>query len=196
MPRPEFPAHLLPAARQIRALVLDVDGVLSDGTIYMSAQGDEIKAFNILDGQGILQLQRAGLTVAIITGRNSPLTTRRAADLGIAHLIQGREDKLVALADLAQTLHIDLAQIAYVGDDLPDLSAIQAVGLGITVPNAHWHILETAAWCTHAAGGYGAIREVCDALLQAQGLMDKTLAWFSQIGTQTGTQTDAQVDPR
>lgn len=162
----------LKIAANLKLLALDVDGVLSDGKLYFSAQGDELKAFNILDGHGIKMLQRNGVIVAIITGRVSPLTARRARDLGIEHLLQGREDKLVALRELCGELGIELEHTAYMGDDLPDLGAIRHCGFGITVPNGHPFVQEHADWQTQTAGGSGAVREICDLILQAKGLLD------------------------
>jgi len=158
-------------AKGIKLLALDVDGVMTDGRIYFSAQGDELKAFSILDGQGIKTLLNNNILVAIITGRTSPLTARRARDLGINLILQGREDKKVALQELSDELGIAFDDIAYVGDDLPDLSAIISSGLGITVPNGHFFVKEHADHCTNAAGGQGAVREVCDLILDAQGLL-------------------------
>jgi len=158
-------------AKGIKLLALDVDGVMTDGRIYFSAQGDELKAFSILDGQGIKTLLNNNILVAIITGRTSPLTARRARDLGINLILQGREDKKVALQELSDELGIAFDDIAYVGDDLPDLSAIISSGLGITVPNGHFFVKEHADHCTDAAGGQGAVREVCDLILDAQGLL-------------------------
>jgi len=159
-------------AKSIKLLALDVDGVMTDGRIYFSAQGDELKAFSILDGQGIKTLLNNNILVAIITGRTSPLTARRARDLGINLILQGREDKKVALKELSDELGIAFDNIAYVGDDLPDLSAIISSGLGITVPNSHFFVKEHADHCTNAAGGQGAVREVCDLILEAQGLLE------------------------
>lgn len=159
-------------ATDIKLVVLDVDGVLSDGKLYFSANGDELKSFNIMDGLGIKMLMRNGITVAIITGRTSPLTERRARDLGIPHLIQGREDKLVALSELCQQLGISLENTAYMGDDLPDLSAIRAVNLGVCVPNGNAFVQKHADWVTTREGGYGAVRELTDLILSAQGLLE------------------------
>jgi len=159
-------------AKNIQLLALDVDGVMTDGKIYFSAQGDELKAFSILDGQGIKTLINNNIQVAIITGRTSPLTARRARDLGIEHILQGREDKKVALQELSNELEISFDNIAYVGDDLPDLSAIIHSGLGITVPNAHYFVKENADYCTSVTGGLGAVREVCDLILSAKGLLE------------------------
>ena len=158
-------------ASRIKLLALDVDGVLSDGRLYFSAQGDELKTFTTLDGHGIKMLQHHGIAVAIITGRNSPLVTRRATDLKVMHLMQGREDKLVALQELADKLELTLDRIAYMGDDLPDLSAIRAAGLGLSVPNGYWLVRQHADWCVQTPGGLGAVREACDLILDAQGLL-------------------------
>ena len=167
------------ALQNIKLLGLDVDGVLSDGKILFSAQGDEIKAFCTLDGHGVKMLQNNGIRVAIITGRNSPLVARRARDLGIEYLIQGREDKRIALNDVREELGLSWEQCAYMGDDLPDLSAIKACGIGFTVPNAHYLIQQHTQICTEANGGQGAVREACDIILQAQGLLENIHQHYS-----------------
>jgi 3-deoxy-D-manno-octulosonate 8-phosphate phosphatase (KDO 8-P phosphatase) len=127
-------------------------------------------------------LQQAGIACAIITGRNTKLVERRARNLGIAHLLQGREDKLVALREVAEQLSLSLAQIAYVGDDWPDLPTILAVGLGIAVANAHPELLAHAHYKTQQKGGRGAVREVCDLLLKAQGRYASALAPYRDHG--------------
>ena len=165
-------------AREIRLLVLDVDGVMTDGRLLYGSDGGEIKAFNILDGLGIKLAQRGGIQVAIITGRRSAMVERRARELGIEHLIQGREDKHAALDELLATLGIGLAQTAYLGDDLPDLAAIRRVGLGMCVASAYPLLAEHARYQTRAAGGAGAVREACELLLRAQGKLDGLLAEF------------------
>ncbi|MCM0612685.1 HAD family hydrolase [Marinobacter sediminum] len=175
---PEWSASLLAKAERVRLIALDVDGIMSDGRLYFSANGDELKAFNILDGLGLKQLMAAGITVAVITGRQSPLTEKRMRDLGIPHLMQGREDKKVALEELAGKTGIRPEAIAYMGDDLPDLPAIRFSGLGITVPNAYWLVRDHADYCTQAAGGSGAVREACDLLLTAQDKLDQALSRY------------------
>jgi 3-deoxy-D-manno-octulosonate 8-phosphate phosphatase (KDO 8-P phosphatase) len=167
-------------ARAVRLLVLDVDGVLTDGRLWYGNDNEELKAFNIQDGLGIKLLMRAGIDVAIITGRSSALVARRGAELGMKRVIQGREDKLVALRELCTELNISLAEIAYMGDDLPDLSAIRAVGLGITVANGRAEIAEHALHTTQRGGGDGAVREICDLLLKAQGKFDAILERYLQ----------------
>lgn len=170
-----WPAALLAKAARIKLVALDVDGIMSDGKIYFSAKGDEVKGFNILDGLGLKQVMAAGITVAVITGRNSPLTEKRMQDLGIRHLMQGREDKKIALQELENTLGILPETIAYMGDDLPDLPAIRYAGLGVTVPNGYWLVREYADYCTQVYGGNGAVREMCDLLLTAGGHMSAAL---------------------
>lgn len=163
-------------ARAVRLLVLDVDGVLTDGRLYFSEDGQELKTFDTQDGHGIKMLQQAGIQCAIITGRNTQLVARRAANLGIKHLLQGREDKGIALKALSQELTIPLDEIAYVGDDWPDLPAIRMAGLGVAVANAHQEVRRHADLVTTARGGRGAVREVCDLILEAQGLYQQALA--------------------
>ena len=163
-------------ASALRLLALDVDGVLTDGRLYYGNDGEELKAFNIKDGVGLKLLQQAGVAVAIITGRRSQIVERRATELGIAHVVQGREDKRAALEELCASLDLALSQCAYMGDDLPDLPALRFAGLGITVPNGYWLVQQHADYCTRSQGGQGAVREACDLLLWAQGHLDNTLA--------------------
>ena len=158
--------------KNLQLLALDVDGVLSDGRLYYTDQGEEFKSFNIRDGLGIKLLQRAGITVAIITGRTSAMVTRRAAELGIAHVVQGREDKLEALLDLCGNLKIDLSNVAYMGDDLPDRKAIMAVGFGATVADAASDVAAIADWQSRLPGGQGAVRELAEAWLRSLDLWD------------------------
>jgi 3-deoxy-D-manno-octulosonate 8-phosphate phosphatase (KDO 8-P phosphatase) len=172
------PSYYLELACHIRLLVLDVDGVMSDGKLYFTDQGVELKAFNSLDGQGIKMLQRSGVKVAIITGRQSSIVAKRAQDLNIESLIQGREDKLVALSEMIARMDLHLHQVAYMGDDLPDLPAIRKVGLGITVPNASPELKQHVAFCTRRQGGDGAVREVCELLMQAQNTWSEQLAVY------------------
>ena len=165
-------------AHAIRLLVLDVDGVLTDGRLYYSDRGAELKAFNIQDGLGIKLLQRNGIEVGIITGRTSPLVARRAAELGITLLIQGREDKFTALEEARSTLPYRLDEIAFMGDDLPDLGAIRRVGLGMTVANANAAISAHAHWQSTLPGGDGAVREAAEFLLTAQGKFAAAIAGY------------------
>jgi 3-deoxy-D-manno-octulosonate 8-phosphate phosphatase (KDO 8-P phosphatase) len=169
---------LIERARHIRLLVLDVDGVMTDGQLYFQADGQELKAFSTQDGLGIKLLQRSGVKVAIITGRESPMVSQRAAALGIEHVIQGRDDKLEVLKSLLAQLGMVFSEVAYCGDDFPDLPSIRQVGLGISVPNAPAYIREHAEWVTARRGGDGAVREICDGLLQMQGHWASVLDTF------------------
>jgi 3-deoxy-D-manno-octulosonate 8-phosphate phosphatase (KDO 8-P phosphatase) len=159
---------VLQRARHVRLLVLDVDGVLTDGRLHISANGEETKVFHVRDGSGIVAVRRAGIEVAIISGRASAAVTRRAAELGIAHVRQGIGDKGEALEQLLQELRLAPAALACVGDDTPDLPMLQRAALAIAVADAHWSVRPVAHWTTTAPGGHGAVREVCDLLLHAQ----------------------------
>ncbi|TLF49643.1 HAD family hydrolase [Halomonas urmiana] len=172
---PLLDSQLVDRLRRVRLLALDVDGVLTDGRLYFQTDGVEIKAFHTLDGHGIKLLQRAGIVVALITGRDSPMVSRRAAALGIQHVFQGAEKKLTVLRELCARLEMELDQVAYCGDDMPDVAAIRRAGVGISVPGAPSYIRKHADWVTEAVGGHGAVREICDTLLQAQGHWDAVL---------------------
>lgn len=167
------------AAANIRLLALDVDGVLTDGRIYYSNAGDELKAFNIKDGLGIKLLQDAGVKVAIITGRNSDIVARRAKELGIEDVVQGREDKREALAELCQRHNLSAKDCAYMGDDLPDLGAIVAAGFGMTVADGCDAVQQAADWSSAYNGGCGAVREACEYLLTAKGVWESSQAKFN-----------------
>lgn len=164
-------SHLIQRARAVKLLVLDVDGVLTDGKLYFLADGSEAKAFSTLDGQGIKMLKNSGVNIAIITGRTSTIVERRAANLGIEHLIQGREDKRVALDELLSTLQLPYDQVAYLGDDLPDLAPIRCVALGVAVANANTFVRQHAQAVTSLRGGEGAARELCEFIMAAQGTL-------------------------
>jgi 3-deoxy-D-manno-octulosonate 8-phosphate phosphatase (KDO 8-P phosphatase) len=150
---------------RVRLLALDVDGILTDGTIYVSSDGSETKGFSVLDGMGMARLLKAGLTVAWISGRPSGATARRAEELRIPHVIQGRSDKREALAELAQRLGLSAAECCYMGDDDIDAPAIAWAGVGATVPTAMPAALRAADHVTQRPAGAGAVREVCDLIL-------------------------------
>lgn len=160
---------MIARAATIKLLVLDVDGVLTDGRLYYGNAGEELKAFNIKDGLGIKMLQRAGVAVAIITGRSSQIVARRAGELGITEIVQGREDKRQALEELCIKLGLSPGDCAYMGDDLPDLAAIAAAGIGMTVADAAAAVARVADWQSTAEGGAGAVREACEFILDARG---------------------------
>ncbi|UCQ15158.1 3-deoxy-manno-octulosonate-8-phosphatase KdsC [Edwardsiella piscicida] len=166
-------ADVMARAAQIRLLICDVDGVLSDGLIYMGNQGEELKAFNVRDGYGIRCLVTQGIDVAIITGRSSQLVADRTATLGIRHLYQGQSDKLIAFERILADLQLAPHQAAYIGDDLIDWPVMARVGLSVAVADAHPLLLPNAHYTTRIAGGRGAVRELCDIILQAQGNLDQ-----------------------
>jgi 3-deoxy-D-manno-octulosonate 8-phosphate phosphatase (KDO 8-P phosphatase) len=159
---------VLERARRIRLLALDVDGVLTDGRLYLSPAGEELKVFHVRDGSGLVAVQRAGIVVAIISGRDSAAVSRRAAELGIRHVRQGVVDKGAELDRLLGELGVEPGETACVGDDTPDLPMLRRAGLAVGVADAHPALLEAAHWITRAAGGRGAVREVCDLLLNAR----------------------------
>ena len=161
-------AAFLPALRRVRLLVLDVDGVLTDGRLYYGARGEALKVFNVKDGHGIKQVAAAGITVAIISGRKSAIVARRARELGIRHVQQGVGDKLAALTRLAKSQSVPFEHCACVGDDTPDAPMLHAAGLAIAVADAHPDARAVADLLTTRPGGQGAVREVCDWLIDAR----------------------------
>ncbi|MEG1467174.1 MAG: 3-deoxy-manno-octulosonate-8-phosphatase KdsC [Hafnia sp.] len=164
---------IMDSAADIRLVICDVDGVLSDGLIYMGNNGEELKAFNVRDGYGIRCLITEGIHVAIITGRQSKLVADRAATLGIEHLYQGQSDKLIAFEKILSDLNLQPNQVAYIGDDLIDWPVMAKVGLSVAVADAHPILLQRAQYVTRIAGGRGAVRELCDLILQSQGKLDE-----------------------
>jgi len=154
---------------RVKLFAMDVDGVLTDGTVLISSDGTEAKRFSILDGLGLARLRDAGLPLAWISGRASGATTARATELKIPHVIQGRIDKLTALTELAAQLGLPLSACAYMGDDVIDVPALRAAGLGISVPGAMPEARAAADYITKRPAGLGAVREVCDHLLAAHG---------------------------
>ena len=158
-------------AKQIRLLILDIDGVMTDGGLQFDNRGEEYKTFNSLDGHGIRMLLECGIEIAVITGRNSGIVSHRMNELGVTHIYQGYRDKLLAYEKLLQDTGLESGQTAYVGDDLPDLPVMRRVGLAIAVQNAHVFVKQHCDWVTTARGGNGAVREVTDFILQAQSLL-------------------------
>ena len=153
----------------IRLLVLDVDGVLTDGRLRYGPYGERDKVFHVRDGHGIKAVRAAGIDVAVISGRRSPAVQRRCRELGIEHLLQGVEDKGAAFVSLVKRLGVTAMQCACIGDDVPDLPIMQRAGLAVAVADAHATALAAAHRHTHASGGFGAVREVCDWLVAARG---------------------------
>lgn len=160
--------EIIERARHVQLLVLDVDGVLTDGRLHITAQGEETKVFHVRDGSGIVAVQRAGIAVAIISGRDSAAVTRRASELGIRHVFQGIADKRLALDALLAELGLAADAVACVGDDTPDVPLLERAALGIAVADAHVSARAAARWITPSPGGHGAVREVCDLLLSAR----------------------------
>lgn len=166
-------AQVMARAAEIRLLILDVDGVMSDGLIYMGNSGEELKAFNVRDGYGVRCVLTSGIEVAIITGRKAKLLEDRCHTLGISHLFQGQSDKLIAYRQLLSELTVTPNQVAYIGDDLIDWPVMEQVGLSVAVADAHPLLLPKAHYVTRIHGGRGAVREVCDLILMSQGLLDE-----------------------
>lgn len=165
--------QIIKKAEKIQLLICDVDGVMSDGLIYMGNNGEELKAFNVRDGYGIRCLLTSGIEVAIITGRQSKLLEDRAKTLGITYLYQGQHNKLLAYQQLLDTLNLKSEQTAYIGDDLIDLPVMEKVGLSVAVADAHPLLTPRANYVTRIAGGRGAVRELCDLILLAQGRLEE-----------------------
>jgi 3-deoxy-D-manno-octulosonate 8-phosphate phosphatase (KDO 8-P phosphatase) len=153
----------------VRLAIFDVDGVMTDGTLFIGPAGEALKAFNILDGHGVKMLQSAGIAAAILSGRSSEAVAHRARELGIAHVVQGAGDKVAAFERLRGELGVDAAACAFVGDDLPDLEVMRRCGLAVAVAGAVDAVKEAAHYVTQAGGGRGAVREFCELVLRAQG---------------------------
>jgi 3-deoxy-D-manno-octulosonate 8-phosphate phosphatase (KDO 8-P phosphatase) len=170
----------LAKAGNLRLMGFDVDGVLTDGTLYFTGQGDEMKAFSSLDGHGLKMLAAAGVKLAIITGRRSRAVELRAANLGIELLLQGVEDKRSAMAELLAGQGLTLAEAGYMGDDIVDLPVLRACGFSATVPDGHALVRRQVDYVARAGAGRGAVREICELILQAQGRLDLAQSpWLS-----------------
>lgn len=161
---------LVERAHDIRLLVLDVDGVLTDGRLYFGARGEQTKCFHVRDGAGIKQVLKAGLQVAVISGRQSKAVEKRMTELGVTWIRQGVEDKLTALRELLDILNLTPQAVASVGDDVPDLPLLEVARLAVAVADAHPSVKSQAHYITQLPGGLGAVREVCDLLLETQRL--------------------------
>ena len=168
-PRLSHPPELLLRAQGVRWAIFDVDGVLTDGRIYLSERGEEFKAFSTLDGHGLKLLSQAGIVPTVVTGRDSPAVRRRVADLGIAHAVYGAHDKLAAATELMATLQFGWDSLAAMGDDWPDLPLMTRAAFACAPANAHLEVKAIAHHVTQAGGGHGAARECCDLLMMAAG---------------------------
>ncbi len=162
----------------IRLMGFDIDGVMTDGRLYFGPEGDYLKAFFSRDGLGIKLLAKSGVKIAIITGRDSPIVTRRAANLGIELLRQGVENKRAAMAELLAAENLDFSQCGYMGDDLIDLPLLRACGFAACVPDAHPLVQQHAHYVARAPAGAGAVREVCETMLHAQGNWERVMAQY------------------
>ncbi len=182
-PQPRFSPQLLLKAQGrtglgVKAAIFDVDGVLTDGRLFIGAEGEIFKAFHVLDGHGLKLLANGGITPLVITGRDSAAVRRRVADLGIVHAIYGVSDKLAAATALLESLQTGWADTAVIGDDWPDLPLLHGCGFSCAPPNAHAEVLAVVDHVTAAPGGAGAAREFCDILLQACGRYAEMLSAF------------------
>jgi len=166
---------ILDKAARIRLLIFDVDGVLTDGSLFVGDDGQEYKAFNSRDGHGIKMLQKHGVIVGIITGRTSKVVEHRMANLGVAHVYQGKLEKLPAFEELIEKLGISAQETAYVGDDVVDLPVMRRVGLAIAVQDAHPLVVRHSHWQTPSGGGHGAARDACEMLMEARGVLEQEL---------------------
>ncbi|SUA44206.1 3-deoxy-D-manno-octulosonate 8-phosphate phosphatase [Neisseria zoodegmatis] len=162
-------------AARIKLLIMDVDGVLTDGRIFIRDSGEEIKSFHTLDGLGLKMLQACGVQTAIITGRDAPSVGIRVKQLGINHYYKGIHDKRAAYADLREKAGVEEHECAFIGDDVVDLPVMVRCGLPVAVPEAHWFTLKHAAYVTRNSAGNGAVRELCDLIMQAQGTLEAAL---------------------
>jgi len=174
-PRSLSKKRLQEKAKEIKLLIVDVDGVLTDGSIILDNRGNEFKRFHVRDGHGIKLLQRYGIQVAIITGRRSGVVDRRAEELGIAYVYQRCLDKVIAYEDIKKKLGLDDHEIAYIGDDVVDIPLMKRVGLSVAVADADSHIFEFADLVTSEPGGRGAVRSVSELLLESRGLWKEIL---------------------
>lgn len=169
---------ILTKAAKIRLVIFDVDGVLTDGSLFYGDDGQEYKAFNSKDGHGMVMLRECGIRIGIITGRSSEVVRIRMEGLGVEQVYQGQKDKLPAYEQMKADLGLSDEQVAYVGDDVVDLPVMSRVGLSIAVADAHELVCEKADWRTLAGGGKGAAREVCELLMRAQGLYDDQMRHY------------------
>ena len=169
MNSPDYPPDVWQRAQAIRLLILDVDGVLTDGRLYFDAKGEALKVFHVRDGHGIKLAQRAGIEVALLSGRRSDAAYHRARELGINRFHEGLRDKVAVMEEIMAAMGIEAAQVATVGDDLVDLPIMGRAGLAVAVADAVPEVLAAAHWVTSLPGGRGAVRQVCDLLIKARG---------------------------
>ena len=172
--------NIIKKAKKIRLVTFDVDGVLTDGGLILGENGNEYKIFNVRDGHGLIMLRNSGCNIAVVTARSSKIVAERMQALGIEYVYQGQNDKAEAIKQLKNKLQLEKEQVAYVGDDLIDLPAMQQSGLSIAVADAHPKVIEYADWTTSAMGGRGAAREVCELIMQSQDALDSHIQTYLQ----------------
>jgi len=164
-----IPEPLLERLMRIKLMVFDIDGVLTDGSLWYGDQGEVFKRFHAHDGHGLKMMLNSGIRMALITGRSSKIVSLRAAELGIADVIQDVRDKGQALSELVNRHHLSFEEVGFMGDDLIDIPAMQKAGFAASVPDAPAYIIQAAHWVSSKAGGHGAVRECCDLILASQG---------------------------
>ncbi len=177
----DYPADVRSRAARVRLACFDVDGTLTDGRLYFDSEGRELKAFHVHDGQGLVLLRKSGIVVALVTARASAVAEHRGRDLGLTEIHTAVGDKLACVQDIAARLGIGLDEVAFMGDDLPDLRVLLQVGLAVAPANAHRWVSERVHWRTTARAGHGAARELCDLVLAAQGHAETLLAEISRV---------------
>lgn len=176
MTMPTHPADVLQRAAKIRLIGFDVDGTLTDGQLHYGTDGHEAKSFHVQDGMGFTLLRHAGIAIALVTARLSPVVEQRGRELQVAHIHTGERNKLACMQRIAAERGIGMDEVAFMGDDLPDLATLRGVGLAIAPADAHRWVLPAVHWVTPRKGGFGAARDACDLLLQAQGKVEAILA--------------------
>lgn len=169
---------ILASAARVRLAIFDVDGVLTNGQLFLGPHGEEFKQFHVRDGQGLVMLRDSGVLLAVITGRTSQVVATRMQELGVHYVYQGQRDKLQALTSVLKECGCELHDVCYVGDDLPDIPIMKRVGLPVAVADAHAEVVSIARWQTKLSGGAGAAREVCELIMQAQGSLRTQLAHY------------------
>ena len=174
----KVPPEVIQRASKVRLLICDVDGVLTNGQLFFTPSGDELKGFHARDGHGIKLVQRAGIETAVISGRRSPAVALRMDSLGVRHVYQGHEHKLAAFEELLAKLEIKPDETCFVGDDLLDLTLLRRVGLAVAVADAHFTIQKAVHHTTELPGGFGAVREICDLILYAQDKLEAAVSSY------------------
>lgn len=175
---PDLNPQQIAKIKALKLLILDVDGVLTDGRLFFDQQGQEYKCFHARDGHGIKLLRQSGVEVAVISGRNSASVALRMQSLGVEHVYQGHENKRQAFQEILQILQLKPEQAAHVGDDVLDLPIMTQAGFAVAVADANFAVKHYADWCTEASGGQGAVREVCDLIMQVQGTFESVLKTY------------------